>query len=264
MTLASWIPPYLHRLGMEFNWSVKLGRAGVAVPGLKFAVTAYYGADVDAHRAAYLTGGAGGVRVRRAGRHRGRVAEAAAARLAAGRSACRRCSCSRSSVFAAALAWVVYERPVGAAIAGRVRRAGAGRVDREPGVAVAPSSGSTGSSSRTRRPSTSGSGSRRPTYPILVPIRPGRRTLLEKEIEVRTRHRIPGTVPVMFVSRGAGRPERLPPPAADADRPRERPGGDPHHAVLLDPARAGGGRAGDRVRRRACRRSTSGGRRRTR
>ena len=56
MTLASWIPPYLARLGMEFHWSVKLGGLVWLFLGLKFAVTAYFGADVDAHRAAYLTG----------------------------------------------------------------------------------------------------------------------------------------------------------------------------------------------------------------
>ena len=61
---------------------------------------------------------------------------------------------------------------------------------------------------------------------------------------MRTRHRIPGTVPVDVRARGTGRPERLPPEAADADRPRGRPRGDPHHAVLFDPARARGGRAG--------------------
>src|SRR5262249_40560231 len=55
MTLASWIPPYLHRLGMEFNWSVRLGVLVYLFTGVKFAVTVYYGADVDAHRAAYLS-----------------------------------------------------------------------------------------------------------------------------------------------------------------------------------------------------------------
>src|SRR5205823_270857 len=72
MTLSSWIPPYLHRLGMEFNWSVRLGVLVYLFTGVKFAVTVYYGADLDAHRAAYLTSGVAvyrvpvrGVRVRR-------------------------------------------------------------------------------------------------------------------------------------------------------------------------------------------------------
>src|SRR5204862_3001509 len=56
MTLAAWIPPYLARLGMEFNWSVKLGALVWLFTALKFAMTLYFGADVDAHRAAYLTG----------------------------------------------------------------------------------------------------------------------------------------------------------------------------------------------------------------
>ena len=125
MTLAAWIPPYLDRLGMEFNWSVKLGVLVCLFTGLKFAVTAYFGADVDAHRAAYLTGGAGGVRVRGAGGGRGRVAEARRLGLAQAvphpaavppgdpgvRREPARGSCS--------------ERPVGAAIAAGVHRAGA-------------------------------------------------------------------------------------------------------------------------------------------
>src|SRR5262245_18722148 len=55
MTLASWIPPYLNRLGMDFSWSLKLGVLTYLFLVLKFALIAYYAADVDAHRAAYLT-----------------------------------------------------------------------------------------------------------------------------------------------------------------------------------------------------------------
>src|SRR5205085_12092093 len=36
-------------------------------------------------------------------------------------------------------------------------------------------------------------------FPVLVPLRPGGATLLEQEIDIRTRHRIPGAVPVVFV-----------------------------------------------------------------
>ena len=136
MTLASWIPPYLARLGMEFNWSVKLGGLVWLFTGLKFAVTAYFGADVDAHRAAYLTGVlavfafaalAATVDVWQKRKQLG-LAEAVP------RAA--RCSCSRSLVFAASLVWVVIERPVGAAIAAAFVGLGARRVDRQPGVAL--------------------------------------------------------------------------------------------------------------------------------
>jgi hypothetical protein len=116
MTLASWIPPYLARLGMEFHWSVKLGGLVWLFLGLKFALTAYFGADVDAHRAAYLTGV---------------LAVFAFAALAA----CVDVWQKRTRlgwrkplrvpvlfllailVFTASLLWVVSERPVGAAIA---------------------------------------------------------------------------------------------------------------------------------------------------
>ena len=136
MTLASWIPPYLARLGMEFNWSVKLGVLVWLFTGLKFAVTAYFGADVDAHRAAYLTGVlavfafaalAATVDVWQR-RQRTRVAEgvprAAAVPARAGgvrrEPGCGSCGSGRSG------------RRSPAAFVG----AGAGRVDRQPGVAL--------------------------------------------------------------------------------------------------------------------------------
>src|SRR5205807_1403891 len=56
MTLSNWIPPYLHRLGMEFNWSMRLGVLLYLFIAVKITVTIYFGADLDAHRAAYLTG----------------------------------------------------------------------------------------------------------------------------------------------------------------------------------------------------------------
>ena len=116
MTLASWIPPYLARLGMEFNWSVKLGGLVWLFTGLKFALTAYFGADVDAHRAAYLTGV---------------LAVFAFAALAASVDVWQKRKrlgwrkpfripplfLLALAVFAASLLWVIAERPVGAAIA---------------------------------------------------------------------------------------------------------------------------------------------------
>src|SRR5205814_3353526 len=55
ITLSAWIPPYLHRLGMEFDWSVKLGALMYLLLAAKFAVVLYYKADLDAQRGAYLT-----------------------------------------------------------------------------------------------------------------------------------------------------------------------------------------------------------------
>ena len=187
------------RLGMEFNWSVKLGVLVWLFLALKFALTAYFGADVDAHRAAYLTGGAGGVRVRGAGGGRGRVAEAP--RRLGWRKPFRVPPLFLLAVlvFAASLVWVVCERPVGAAIAAAfiglvlvvsiVSRAW--RIDRVPLRRR--------SSSPTRRPSTSGRGSRRPTTRSWCHGGRVRSDLRSRRSRSATRHRIPGTVPIMFV-----------------------------------------------------------------
>ena len=85
-----------------------------------------------------------------------------------------------SCVFAGSLLWVVCER---ARRRGRSRprsSAGAGRVDRQPGVAVhrVPVR-----RVRVRRQGDRvrvGRGSRRPTIPILVPLRPGQEAILER------------------------------------------------------------------------------------
>ena len=53
-------------------------------------------------------------------------------------------------------------------------------------------------------------------FPILVPIRSDGESLREKEIAIRTRHRIPGTVPIMFVQ------AELADPSEFSHRPRVR------------------------------------------
>lgn len=197
MTLSQWIPPYLARLGMEFQWSVRLGFLVYLFTALKFAVTAYYGADVDAHRAAYLTGvlalfGFGAL--------------AAAADVWQHRAALGRRKALRVPplyvvallVFGASLLWVVYQRPVGAAFAGGfvlvtvvvsvVSRTWRSTELRFDGFEFA--------DALTEREWARLKAS---DYPVLVPVRPGLVDLREKEIEARTRHRIPGTTPVMLV-----------------------------------------------------------------
>ncbi len=197
LTLASWIPPYLNRLGMEFAWSMKWGVLAYLLLGVKFAATAYYGADVDAHRAAYLTAvlalfafaalaAAVDVWNRRADRgwHKAlRVPPLFAIAIA---------------VFLACAAWVVSERPVGAAVAGAF-------VALVMGLSVAVRAWR---STEFRFVSFEFADKateyewqklKASEYPILVPIRSNHETLREKEIDVRTRHRLPGTVPLMFV-----------------------------------------------------------------
>ncbi len=55
LCLVEFVPPYLHRLGMEFEWVHKLGALIYVFTGLKIAITFYYHANVDEQRGAYTT-----------------------------------------------------------------------------------------------------------------------------------------------------------------------------------------------------------------
>lgn len=197
LTLSQWIPPYLHRLGMEFNWSVRLGFLVYLFTGVKFAVTVYYAADVDAHRAAYLTAVlavfgfaalAAAIDVWQKRRYLGwrKVTRVPPLFLLA------------ILVFTASCGLIAWERTVGAAMAGAF-------IVIVLAVSVV---------SRTWRCTEFRFGGfdfadkateyewgrlKASDFPILVPVRPGMQNLVDREIEVRTRHRIPGTVPIMFV-----------------------------------------------------------------
>ena len=198
MTLASWIPPYLARLGMEFHWSARLGGLVWLFVGLKLAVTAYFGADVDAHRAAYLTGV---------------LAMFAFAALAACVDVWQRRKrlgwrkvfrvpplfLVALIVFSGSLLWVVSERPIGAAIAAAfvalvlvvsiVSRAWRSTEYRFDGFDFAD-----------KATELEWARIKAADYPILVPLRPDQQSIREREIDVRLRHRIPGSMPIMFVS----------------------------------------------------------------
>jgi hypothetical protein len=197
MTIASWIPPYLARLGMEFHWSVKLGGLVWLFLGLKFAVTAYFGADVEAHRTAYLTGvlavftfaaltasvDVWQKRKRLGWRKAFRVPPVFLLAFV---------------VFAGSLAWVVTGRPVGAAIAAAfvglvlvvsiISRAWRSTELRFDGFCFAD-----------KATEFEWARLKAADYPILVPLRPGQEAIREREIEVRLRHRIPGTIPIVFI-----------------------------------------------------------------
>lgn len=197
LTLSSWIPPYLNRLGMEFSWSVRLGVLAYLFLAVKFAVTAYYGADVDAHRAAYLTSV---------------LALFAFAALAAVVDVWQR-RAERNwrkplrvpPLFALALATftvsaisVAWNRPVGAAFAGGfvlvvlvmsvLSRAWRSTEFRFESFEFADKASEHEWAHLVAA-----------DLAILVPLRPGKHDLREREIEVRLRHRIPGTLPVLFV-----------------------------------------------------------------
>jgi hypothetical protein len=197
LTLASWIPPYLHRLGMEFTWSMNWGVLAYLFLAVKFAVTAYYGADVDAHRAAYLTAVLAlfsfaalaalvDVWQRRRDRQWGKLFRVPPLFLLA------------LAVFVTCAVAVAWARPVGALMAGAFFAV-------VVGVSIATRAWR---STEFRFQSFEFADKfteyewgklKASDYPILIPIRPGLTDLREKEIEVRTRHRLPGTVPIMFV-----------------------------------------------------------------
>jgi hypothetical protein len=197
LTLAAWIPPYLHRLGMEFTWSMNWGVLAYLFLGLKFAMTAYYGADVDAHRAAYLTA----VLALFAFAALAATVDVAKRRAEAGWHKLFRVPplfVLALAVFATCAASVAWDRPVGAAVAGAFIV-----------LVVALSIATRAWRSTEFRFESFDFADPRSAHewqklqasdlPVLVPIRPGQKDLREKEIEVRLRHRIPGTVPVMFV-----------------------------------------------------------------
>lgn len=197
ITLSSWIPPYLHRLGMEFTWSMRLGVLTYLFIAVKIGVTIYYGADLEAHRGAYLTAvlavfgfasvtAAVDIWQRRRDRGRRKLLRVPPLFLLA------------VLVFAASGALIAYERTLGALMAvgfiaivlcvsifSRAWRSTEFRFD---GFAFADKATE---HEWERLKATD--------FPVLVPVRPGLERLKEKEIEVRLRHRIPGAVPIVFV-----------------------------------------------------------------
>ncbi len=197
LTLSSWIPPYLNRLGMEFSWSVKLGVLAYLFLALKFALIAYYAADLDAHRAAYLTAVLAlfsfaalattvDVWQRRTARNLPKVVRVPPVFLLA------------FATFTACAISVAWSRPVGAVMASAfvalvlvlsiISRAWRSTEPRFESFEFADKV----SAHEWERLTAA-------NLPILVPLRPGKHDLKAKEIEMRTRHRIPGTLPIMFV-----------------------------------------------------------------
>ena len=197
MTLSSWIPPYLQRLGMEFNWSVRFGGLVWLFTGIKFVVTVWFGADVDAHRAAYLTGV---------------LAVFAFAALAATVDVWEKRKkrgwrplirvpllfLFALLVFSMSAIWVMADRPIGAAFAAAFILVVFGislgtRVWRSTEFRFS------GFDFADKATEYEWERLKASDFPMLVPFRSGRVSLKEKEIEVRTRHRIPGSLPIVFV-----------------------------------------------------------------
>jgi hypothetical protein len=211
ITLSAWVPPYLYRLGMEFDWSVKLGALMYLLLAVKFGVVLYYKADLDAQRGAYLTSvlavfafaaltaviDVHHKRKRLGWRKPFRVAPLFVLALL---------------LFAGSGLFVAWLRPAAAVLAGSfvlvilgvsiVSRAWRSTELRFAGFVFADKA----SEYEWGRLKAS-------DYPILVPIRSGGEPLREKEIAIRTRHRIPGTVPIMFVQAELADPSEFTHPA---------------------------------------------------
>lgn len=188
------IPPYLYRLGMDWKWSQRWGLLTYLFTFLKLGVTYAYNADPDAQRGAYLTGV---------------LSVFAFASLAAvidvwkrrrGRWLPFRVSplfLLSLLVFAGSLAVVVRSQPGGLVMAGWF-----------VGVTLLVSMVTRffrNTELRFRGFEFEDPESRRMwedlisrDYPIIVPIRPDGHSLEEKEAEMRTFHRLPPELPVVF------------------------------------------------------------------
>jgi hypothetical protein len=193
--LAEFVPPYLHRLGMEFEWAHRIGALIWVFTGLKIFVTFYYHADVDQQRGAYTTS----VLVIFS-------SAAAAAFLDVWNRRSGRAKIWRIpfwftlalAVFLASTVEAIWTQPGGAAISlwfigfvlvssiltrfyrsTELRFSGFEFVDNDSRALY-----------ETLKTA---------DFPILVPHRPGKLSIEEKEIEVRQRHRIAPEIPLVFV-----------------------------------------------------------------
>ncbi|HEY1380373.1 MAG TPA: amino acid transporter, partial [Gemmataceae bacterium] len=205
--LRDHVPPYLHRLGMELNWSAYLGALVYLFAGIKLLVTVYFHADLDAQRFAYAT--------------------AVLALLTAAAFACavdrwqsrptvprwRRVPWLFGGIalgFAAATAEAVWSQPAGLRIASlfvvailvtsMVSRAVRSTELRFHGFEyVDDTSRFLWESLRVM------------DFPVLVPHRPGQLSLAAKEAAVRQYHRLPPEEPVVFVEVTLGDPSGFEP-----------------------------------------------------
>jgi hypothetical protein len=198
------IPPYLHRLGMEWTWSRRLGLLMYALTAIKIGVTYFYRADVDAQRGVYLTG----VLALFTGASLTAMADVWMRRKAVGWKRPFRISplfLLASIVFAASLIVVAVRHPAAVRMAGIfvVILLGTSMVTRF---------------FRTRELRFEGFDFESPQsrelfedlthhhFPMLVPMQPGGYTLAEKEFAIRTDHRLPEHLPVVFILAELGDP----------------------------------------------------------
>lgn len=191
------IPPFLYRLGMDWTWSNRLGALMYLFTAIKLGVTAFYKADVDAQRAAYLTG----VLALFTGAALTACGDVWQRRKAQGWPMLFRLSfwfTLSSIVFAISLATVVLRQPVALRMAGvfvmalivfsMITRFGRTKELRFDGFDFADEE------SRLQWWHLVNN-----EYPMLLPIRPGQDCMISKERDIRAVHRLPDHVSVVFI-----------------------------------------------------------------
>jgi hypothetical protein len=207
--LRDFVPPYLHRLGMELNWSLTLGLLLYIFSIIKLVVTVYFRADLDAQRYAYatavlalMTGAALASAIARWQGRRG-VARWRRAPWLFG---------FYTAGFATAAGITVWAQPAGLKIASCFILAVllTSMISRELRSTELRFHGFeyVDDSSRFLWESLQVM-----DFPVLVPHRPGERPLPDKEANIRKYHRLTADVPIVFVEVALGDPsgfENLP------------------------------------------------------
>jgi hypothetical protein len=202
--LRDLVPPYLQRLGMEPPWALAVGTILYAFSLVKLAVTVLFHASVSAQRGAYATS----VLMLFAS---AAVAAAVAARrqkAKAVRTGAYAYFVAAAAVFLTTAGAVMAARPDGVLIAlglivVTVLVSMASRVLRSTELRF---HGFEFADDRSRFLWES---LVYLEFPVLVPHRPGRRALPEKEAEIRARHRLGPDVPVVFVEASLGDPSEF-------------------------------------------------------
>ena len=191
------IPPYLHRLGMEWTWSRRLGLLMYIFTAIKIGVTYFYRADVDAQRGAYLTG----VLALFTGASLTALADVWLRRKAAGWKRPFRVSplfLLASLIFAASLVVVVVRHPAAMRMAGCfvVLLLGSSMVTRFFRSRELRFEGFDYADTQTKE---TWEDLMQNHYPMLVPVRPGGDPLAVIERDIRMAHRLPNTLSIVFI-----------------------------------------------------------------
>jgi hypothetical protein len=198
------VPPYLHRLGMELPWAHNVGAVVHVFNLLKLVITVVFLADVSAQRGAFATS----VLMLM-------TSAAAAAALDQWRGRQRPQGACRAVLFGSfALVFLITAlavaagRPQGVEIAvvcivAIVILSVLSRLIRTNELRLA------GFRFADEHSRFLWESMQAMEFPVLVPHRPGRRSLENKEDEIRARHRLAPTVPIVFLEAELGDPSEF-------------------------------------------------------